>query len=77
MTKRNTTMRIKPEIMHYAKQLADLENRSLTNLVEHVLVQEIKKAKEKGYKFETLGGEVIGKGVDPNLKSEFSKFMKE
>ncbi len=80
MTKINRTMRIKPEILHYGKQLADHLNRNFTNLVEHLLVQEVQKAKADGFKFEKYiepGGEVVGKGVDPNLKSEFSKFMKE
>jgi len=73
-------MRINPEILHYGKQLADHLNRNFTNLVEHLLVQEVKKAKADGFKFEKYiepGGEVVGKGPDQNLKNEFGRFMEK
>lgn len=79
MQKENKTFRLKPELVFAAKQAADHHGRTLTNLIEYLLNQEIKRLKADGVPFEKFipkGGEVIGKGVDPELKKAHDNFVR-
>ena len=79
MKKENKTFRLKPELVFAAKQAADRHGRTLTNLIEYLLNQEIKRLKAEGMTFEKFvppGGEVIGKGSDPELKKVHEEFVK-
>lgn len=78
MKKENKTFRLKPELVFAAKQAADHHGRTLTNLIEYLLAQEIKRLKGDGVQFEKFvppGGEVIGKGADPELKKAHEDFV--
>lgn len=78
MAKENKTFRLRPELVYEAKQAADHHGRTLTNLIEYLLNKEIKRLKGDGVPFEKFvpqGGEVIGKGVDHELRQAHDKFI--
>lgn len=75
-----TSMWIDPEIKYFAKQVADAQNRTLGNLIEFLLSQEIKQMRESGYKFikyNDASTEFVGSGTDEKLADEFEKFTRK
>jgi len=75
----HTGMRLRPDILFYAKQLAKIENRPFSNMVEYLLLQEIDRARDEGIEFENYvpeGGSVSGEGgeKDNALDDVFKKF---
>lgn len=80
--RKNITMRIKPDVYFYDRQVAELNNRAFSNLVETLLLQEIEKARAEGFEFKKYvpeGGEIEGNsgGKDAELDDEFKRFSKE
>jgi hypothetical protein len=68
-----------PDVYHYAKQLAKMNNRPFSNLVEYLLLQEIERARDEGIEFEKYvpeGGNVEGVAgeKDNSLDNVFKKF---
>lgn len=80
--RKNITMRIRPDIDFYGKQVAKFRNRAFSNLVEFLLLQEIEKARAEGFNFEKYvpeGGEVEGSTgeKDAGLDNVFKQFAGE
>lgn len=80
MARQNKTFRMDPGVLHYAEQAAFIQHRSLNNLIELLLMQEVNRMKEVGYKFNEYiepGGKMVGKGSDNILKQQFEKFTEK
>lgn len=62
------------EIRLIATDIAETERRSLSNLIEYLLIKEINKRKAEGVVFKEYvpqGGIVVGKGKDESLAEQF------
>jgi len=76
------SMRIDPEVGSKAKLIAKASNRSFSNLVEYLLINEIERFVKLGFDsvfINTNGGEVIGKkgDEDDKLKQDHDSFLRE
>lgn len=80
--RKNVTLTLEPNVEFYARQVAKYRNRSLSNLIEYLLLQEIEKAKAEGFEFKKYvqeGGEIEGNsgGKDATLDDMFKQFADE
>lgn len=77
--RKNVTLTLHPKVEFYARQVAKYRRRSLSNLIEYLLTQEIEKAKAEGFEFEKYvpeGGEIKGGAgeKDNALNDVFKQF---
>lgn len=75
--KETTSIKLDPEVKFRAEQIAKTENRSVSNLVEYLLIREIESKKLNGFEFKEYVPYVppqlivVGKGKDESLAEQF------
>lgn len=72
-----STFTISPRLLHYLSQLAEMESRSNSNMIERLVEREFERLKDSGVKFELYPGDrdVIGKGKDEALTKKYNQFV--